>query len=250
MLDRGRLTGVGLDGATPLTPGDAREADWLIRAAPEFGDLVPAGFPSYVRIFHPAYRGLGTERKPARWAEIAARTGRKMHATVDFAALVGHGEADSPPQHLPGLYDEAPDRHPLPTAEAAVLAPFLAATTSTPERCWFAVWEGYGNLTREIASAPQFEVPGRVYHLLSGPVVAASDVVTGVWPSGWSRPLPRQTPDLWWPDDHAWFVASDTDLDWTLVGCNQACRDGILALPELEALDLGSSPAFGYEEPG
>ena len=29
---------------------------------------------------------------------------------------------------------------------------------------------------------------------------------------------PRLCPNLWWPDDRAWCVASEIDLDYTLVG--------------------------------
>ncbi len=31
-----------------------------------------------------------------------------------------------------------------------------------------------------------------------------------------------QTPNLWWPEDRAWFVATEIDLAWTYVGGREA----------------------------
>ena len=46
-----------------------------------------------------------------------------------------------------------------------------------------------------------------------------------------------QVPDLWWPTDQAWFVAADTDLDWTVVGCSDRLASDLLrALPERSPL--------------
>jgi hypothetical protein len=52
-----------------------------------------------------------------------------------------------------------------------------------------------------------------------------------------------ESPSLWWPDDHAWCVASEIDLDTTYIGCSEACRDDLLAVPEIEALSI--DPATG-----
>jgi hypothetical protein len=48
--------------------------------------------------------------------------------------------------------------------------------------------------------------------------------------------------NLWWPDDHAWCVATEIDLDSTYVGASEACIEELLANSELEVarLDLGA----------
>ena len=51
-------------------------------------------------------------------------------------------------------------------------------------------------------------MPARAYYLMSGPVAA----VTGLRNPG---SLKWQNPDLFWPDDHRWFVATDVDF-WSL----------------------------------
>jgi hypothetical protein len=139
------------------------------------------------------------------------------------------------------------------------MARLLAAHTTTPDRCWFSVWEGHGfeTSTRIAAMAPlddegrqeierqrrhlhdedarrnqavraalavlpAFELPNRRYYLLRGPVTAASTLER---PGG---PFP-QPPDLWWPDDHAWFVGGDTDLDWCYVAGSEAVVSSLVA---------------------
>ena len=52
-----------------------------------------------------------------------------------------------------------------------------------------------------------------------------------------------QTPNLCWPDDHAWCLASEIDLYSTYLGCDEACRDAILSHPDIEALPI--DPATG-----
>jgi hypothetical protein len=127
------------------------------------------------------------------------------------------------------------------------LAPLLARHTSTPDDCWFAIWEGYGFETsmtmlaatptndeerREIeherqrlreddalrnmsiraalSTVPSFELPNRRYYLVRGAVTAASQIER---PDGsFSQP-----PDLWWPEDRRWFAGGDTDLDWCYI---------------------------------
>ena len=194
-------------------------AQWIAAAcdgAPgTVGSWVPATFPSYARIHAP-------EPGDDWWAEY-----RELHATV--AAVAG--------------------RH-----------------TSTPDSVWFAIWEGHGfaNATTHIVwqgpltdetrraldaeqarlreedvrrngairaaldELPAFETfwlgsPFRRYVLLCGPVAAASLLDEPGPPGSFQRP------DLWWPDDRRWFVATDTDF-WSLyVGGDEALIDELAA---------------------
>ena len=43
------------------------------------------------------------------------------------------------------------------------------------------------------------------------------------------------SPNLWWPDDRAWCVATEIDLAWTYVGGSGALISDVLASPSLEA---------------
>jgi hypothetical protein len=119
--------------------------------------------------------------------------------------------------------------------------------TSTPTEAWFAIWEGHGfvpSATRlgwrtppdddaerrwreeqrerqrqydreraatigpALAAIPRFELPHRVYYLVTGALTAISNLR---YPSdvGW------RNPDLFWPSDRSWFAATDVDF-WSL----------------------------------
>ena len=129
----------------------------------------------------------------------------------------------------------------------SLVASIGARNTETPTRAWFAVWEGHGfeNATSHIAwsepalddatrrareqdqaqlceedrrrnaairealnAVPRFDLPHRAYYLMEGPLTAVDGLrYPGV--DGW------RNPDLIWPDDRRWFVATDVDF-WSL----------------------------------
>jgi hypothetical protein len=169
---------------------------------------------------------LGGDRGP---------NGSRAHAGMQLCALAGSDRFEQEPQ--PGVYDEPPSEGTLPPELAAQLATVLARHTRAPERCWCAVWNGFGALPRDVRAAPAFELPHRAYHLLSGPVEAAAESVLA--------PPRQQSPNLWWPDDSAWCVATEIDLKSTYVACDEACRAELLNRPELEALPI--DPATGID---
>jgi hypothetical protein len=64
------------------------EAEWLARRLRPFGlavtSIVPAGFPAYLRILHPAY---GVNNESLRWADVAAKSGHTMHRLAQLHAI-------------------------------------------------------------------------------------------------------------------------------------------------------------------
>ncbi len=131
--------------------------------------------------------------------------------------------------------------------DARALASLARDWTSTPDRCWFCVWEGYGwaavRLTRpgapaepvpdplpaEVRSGPRVRLPDREYLLYTG---RAEDVVT----PGLAGELDEQTANLCWPADQAWCVASEIDLPWSYVGGPAGLIEQVLADERIEAL--------------
>ncbi len=137
----------------------------------------------------------------------------------------------------PGVYDFAPCAGSLPPELVEPLTAALTHYTTTPDRCWFAVWDGFGGTRADVRSAPAFHLLGRDYHLLTGPMGAVAESVLD--PGG-------QSPNLWWPDDEAWCVATEIDLNTTYIGCSEACGDAILAATELEALRIDPSAGISW----
>lgn len=46
-------------------------------------------------------------------------------------------------------------------------------------------------------------------------------------------------PNMWWPQDRAWFVETDIDEDTTCVAGSKQAIDAVLSHPALEALPVG-----------
>lgn len=222
---------------------------WITAALDQFAKLVPDGYPTYARILHPAEEPQGEGWEPVSWASVAARTGRTMHPLVQFERLVRGAD--------PGWDGTEPDIGRLTDGQLSALLPLLGADTGTPDRCWFCLWDGYGDLTGAVASFtatgdgpfvaldeaiasfhvgfdavedalgslaepsafpepapptlgwPRLHLPGRDYIVLRGPLAGAPDAGRGLTPTATGR----IGPNLWWPDDRAWVVASEIDLD-------------------------------------
>jgi hypothetical protein len=163
--------------------------------------------------------------RPVRWAEVAAANHKGAHVGMQFDVLIDSDDLyNFDPQ--PGVFDDAPQVGSLPREQIELLVPVLARHTATQQACWFASWEGWGDIRADVASAPKFHVPQRSYHLLAGPIDAATESV--------NEHL-EQSASLWWPDDHAWCVATEIDFNTTYIGCDETCRDEISHLPDLEA---------------
>jgi hypothetical protein len=142
----------------------------------------------------------------------------------------------------PGVHDVAPREGSLPEELIESLAGILGRHTTTPGQCGFAVWNGFGATRDDVRSAPTFRVPAREYYLLAGPVGAVRESVLD---SPW-----KQSPNLWWPGDHAWCVATEIDLNTTYIGCDERCRDAILSAPELETAAIAPSRNQLEKRPG
>jgi hypothetical protein len=72
----------------------------------------------------------------------------------------------------PGLWDSEPEQGSLPESLIPALVPVLARHTSTLERCWFEVYDGYGCLAIGDDEAPDFELPHRRILLMTGSIGA------------------------------------------------------------------------------
>ncbi len=206
----------------PLRPlADHSAADW-IRDAHELG---PAGFESYARVLHP-------------WTDGAEGSER-----VD-----GH----------------------LPADELSALCDVLARHTATPDRCFFALWDGYGEIyggesvafltaftgpapwpsrafrqprpkeppppafDASVMAGPRLTVGSGDHLLFGGPLSQA-----GAWgATAYGVGVPRElnSPNLFWPDDRAWFVTTAVEGTWTGVGGSESLIADLLADRRLEVV--------------
>lgn len=204
---------------------DVSPADWLVDRTSDrrgLSGIVPGGYPAYVRICHDASGPAGR----VTWADVAAATGR-------VGGRPSEGDLDQP--------------------QLASLVEILAPHTGTADNCWFCLWIGWGWLSggpsvavlrsdgsdtpvpasfgSDVLQGPQVRLPGREYLLFNGPLRAAVG-------AGW-EPEPGfrvpQSPNLFWPDDRSWCVATEIDFDSTLVGGSGSLIDDILSSDRLDA---------------
>lgn len=189
--------------------------------------VVPPIFEAYARILHPAWASDGT---PVRWETVAAWSGGTVHGLAEFEALARRREPTSPP----APFRTPPSDGALPPAIVDDLGELLRRHTATLDWCFFGVWEGYGWLDWMAPDRPRaarLSLPNRTYLLFEGPL---GSVVELGWSSGASERTPsvarfhRESPNLIWPADRSWFVASEIDLDSTFVGGSMALVEELI----------------------
>jgi hypothetical protein len=219
---------------------DAAAASWVVAGLRGFAEsvlsLVPAGLEAYGRIFHPAWQWEPKTR--VSWREVARANGRVAHRAMQWPSITGSRRFYQG-NHQPGVWDQEPEEGSLPQELAPALVSVLARHTATPQRCWFAVWEGYGCLACGPDDAPAFDIPYRWLLLLTGPITAALTSLCA--PPSW------QSPSLWWPDDRAWCVQTEVDMVSTYIGGTWRCIQELIAQEELEAMIV--EPADGVTWP-
>jgi hypothetical protein len=90
---------------------------------------------------------------------------------------------------------------------------------------------------------PRLELPGRHYLLFDAPLDVFADPGWAI-KNGWDV---RQTPNQLWPADHSWFLASDIDLDSTVVGGSRGLVDELLARDGIEVLEIPAAASLGSD---
>lgn len=246
------------------------QADWIASRLARWEDeltitiVVPAGFEAYARVLHPVETPEHGDRL-VRWADVAAWSGMPLRNDAQFHSIA------LPPTAVPSgppPYDgQGPLEGILYLPDAEVLAAIGRDWTATPEDCWFCVWDGYGwdsastfavltetgrpsEIVEEprpdpvpgpVRDGPRVHLPYRDYFLYTGPVEAAVTLARLDGTGG-------QCPNIWWPADRAWCVASEIDLEWTYVGGSRGLIDAILADGRIEALPAEPNDPVGHVE--
>ena len=224
---------------------DQNEVEWIETHLKNFWNrtlagIAPTGFPAYGRLLHPATADGG---QPARWREVAEQNGTVLGPASDFlhVALPEKSQIGRP------IWTGDPPRiGTLDSQRAERLTDLLRSHTTTPGQVSFGLWDGLGwdhairfspghppepvpdPISQDVRSGPRIRIPGRDYLYYSGPI---EDVLA--W-----MPTQHQTPHLWWPKDHAWSVAGDVDLPWTIIAGSHDLIDQLAQDPVLEVLAI------------
>lgn len=205
-------------------PASLRATEWLRQSLTGFGTpvstRVPGHFEAYARIYHPFVERECRSLEDASRDSWTTLIGDDMYdpRRVFELAMRGVENAQAPIGSLPHVLTER-------------LAEQLATATTTPDACFFAVWVGRGRVVPP-RYPPTLHLPHREYDVFSGPLSAAG--------TSYGRSVimySYQSPNLWWPADRAWCVATEIDDAWTYVAGSRSCIDAILMDERFEAVE-------------
>jgi hypothetical protein len=242
-------------GLEPVT--DMSVGAWIAPRLGPFGgwvsSVVPREFEAYARVLHPV--DLAGRVPPddltavTTWAAVCRATGRTPHALMQWLSV-------SRPGGDRAWLGGEPRQGELQPEALGRLLRVLGRFTDPARPCFHALWEGYGwvngqgvsrlawdengvradpppvvpAVSAEVRAGPRLRHPHRGYLLFRGDLSAALDMGYRPFPD-WFVP---QSPNILWPEDRLWCVATEIDFDSTLVGGSAALVGAILADPDLE----------------
>lgn len=225
----------------------------------EVGSVVPSGYEAYIRILHPVSVG---EAETVRWCDVAAVTGQPVHSLVQWTTIAGLSDASAP-----SWTGDEPLVGELDARSMAALMGVLLPHTRTPDEGFFGIWDGYVEFHEEetvvwggtdgesahivgmsavaaqLTHGGRLRCPGRNYVLLQGPLREASAIRS--LPGEGELELPA--PNVIWPQDHSWFIASEIDFDSTLVGCTRSAANDILVSGLFEAFEVAPGDSLAND---
>lgn len=225
------------------------------------GSVAPRGYAAYARVLHPVSDGHDADQRSIRWAEVCAATRRQPHALMQWHAIAGVVETRTrrAVTRTMAWSGGEPDVGNLERDTLLALCRVLTSHTAPDQDCFLALWEGFGWIhgspavammgsstpippafPPEVVNGPRLRHPNRDYLLFSGPLLAATEIgdQNGIW---------SQSPNLFWPADQAWCVATEIDFDSTLVAGSSELIAAVLAEPALEAWPVNPDDSLAHD---
>jgi hypothetical protein len=210
------------------------------------------------------------------WREIAELTGAVAHPLMQWDSVARSLRPSSRPETRGWQFSDPPTGS-MPLDLLARIAGIIAA--AGPTECRAGLWDGNGALYPESSSvitltafAPghaaerpaakpeeamfdpaewesrKLELPGRAHFVFE---VDLRRLCDPVWAedSGWGpvASVWHDTPNLLWPVDRSWFLASEIDFDSTLIGCSTAVAAALLADETLEAALIPEDASLTFD---
>lgn len=202
------------------------QSDWISEAIPEYlgtvMSLVPPKYDSYFRILHQALDAKSNKKSFVSWGVVADQVGVKVGPETHWEKLESLLVGD-----LENLY-EAPEEG---TLDETTLVCLIEILTEGSTNCDLSVgvWDGY-EVIDSIKNAPSFDLCNQKYRLLKG---NAANVTTSVCPDPF-----YQSPNMIWPDDQSWFIATAVDFRSTYIGCSRISGAALLSEFQDRAIEV------------
>lgn len=223
-----------------------------------------------------------TEKARWGWARVAERNGRVMHPLVQWRRLTDDGTARS---FTDGWEVSQSDEGRLDPELLAALTKHLGAATTAPDDVTAGVWTGWGELhdggssayivfgtdeaeakrerarlaaearasvapevRKAVTRGPWLQWPSREFLLFETSLAELRDPS---WMRGAGLGATNGddgvTPQLLWPADRAWVVASEIDWDSTIVAGSRELIDAVLTDPTFEAFEVDEHSDLSWD---
>ncbi|MFH8556623.1 hypothetical protein ACH4FE_23860 [Streptomyces celluloflavus] len=171
-------------------------------------EVVPEGFPAYVRVFHPW------------WLEEAPGLRRTWREMAEAACVRFHGELTSRLLRQEVLNPPVGEQWETTEAEADAdtrqeLVRILSDSTAPGQAVFFSY---------ELGRRLNDEEP-----LVWKSSLSSLEAVRGHTGEDYGGP------EHWWPEDRSWVVACDWDLSSTYVACSEKLADYLIRSDRIEA---------------
>lgn len=187
--------------------------------------IVPSIYDSYVRILHPVHDASGTR---VRWSDLAQDAGAVVRADLQWAELVELlGENES---RVPAVTPPEPGCLDTESMDALVR---LVDPLGHDGPCISGIWDGWAWLedaTMPGAAIGSVAFPYRTYLLFEGSLREVAMLDGGL--------IGARSPNLLWPVDRSWFLASEVDLDSSILGGSRELCEAALHSSGIEALSI------------
>lgn len=170
-------------------PVSGEGATWLVDSLGEIGNaqsritlrgILPTGYPSYARIFHPAWLEVTQETEgstrlaegawvvPVTWSQVAEYNGCLMAGQAQWKGICGGRSGLPVPAEQPvgQNWTYPPDEGVLTPGSVAERVFDLLGQEAEPEtECFCAFWDGYGGIQETFPEAACFRTRHDEYRL-------------------------------------------------------------------------------------
>jgi hypothetical protein len=198
-------------------------------------NIVPSIYEAYVRILHPVHDASGTR---VRWSYLAQDAGIGMRANLQWEELVERFLRE-PESSMPVVAPPEPGCLDKDSMNALIR---LVDPLGQDGSCVSGIWDGWAWLNDIMAPGATIgsvTFPHRAYLLFEGRLREVAVVEAGL--------IGARSPNLLWPVDRSWFLASEVDLDSSILcGARELC-EAVLASSEIEALSIGPDDVLAVE---
>jgi hypothetical protein len=175
-------------------------------------EVVPAGFPAYVRVFH-SWSVDGNPEQRSTWREMAEIADAHYHGELTSSPL--EPALQTAPAASRWVVDEG---EPDPQTRHG-LVQVLTGVTSPGQPVYFSY---------ELARVVRGQTP-----------IVWKSSLTSLEPVRAHMGDGFVGPEHWWPEDRSWVVGSDYDLCSTYIACSEDLSLRLTSSDQIEAIMVG-----------